>query len=153
MDSPHRTNRSIPTSSAAAAGDTPSYVYRVDPADATGNSNAGCAEASLQGLAAVFDKPAGILSYPNPFATQLKVRVDVPAQSGGTAQVKVSVYDAGRRLVTTLLDGTRGAGSYLLQWDGRNGSGQPVTPGVYLVVYELNGQKVKAEWLARKWAP
>jgi flagellar hook assembly protein FlgD len=67
---------------------------------------------------------------PNPFRTGTVVSIDVPASGG---DVQVSVFDASGRLVRKLADGARAGGVYPLRWDGANGSGQRVRPGVYFV--------------------
>jgi flagellar hook assembly protein FlgD len=44
----------------------------------------------------------------------------------------VSVYDLDGRLVRTLLNEQRGAGSHQVEWNGQDGSGQQVASGTYL---------------------
>ncbi|MBI5836651.1 MAG: IPT/TIG domain-containing protein [Candidatus Eisenbacteria bacterium] len=134
------------------------YEYRVSPVDIRGAENVGCATASLAarppggpstGLPAV----AATLGYPNPFAAQLKVRVDVPASAGTSARVRVTVFDAGRREVAVLMDEVRGPGRALLEWDARNAQGTPVAPGLYRIRMDVNGEQVHSEWVARRWTP
>ena len=65
-------------------------------------------------------------SYPSPFrpgAGDLTF-ADLPADA------TVRVYDAKGGLVTVLTADTTGRAA----WDGRNGSGEPVATGVYLVL-------------------
>ena len=67
-------------------------------------------------------------NVPNPFNPTTSIRFDVPE---GGADVTLRVYDAGGRLVRTLLDERRAAGTHSATWDGRNGMGAPVASGVY----------------------
>jgi hypothetical protein len=54
----------------------------------------------------------------------------------GGGQVTLRVYDAGGRLVATLVDEVQGAGAKTVQWDGRSRSGSTVASGVYF--YKLS---------------
>ena len=64
---------------------------------------------------------------PNPFrqATTLAFTL---ARAG---TVGLAVYGVDGRRVATLLSGARAAGAYRLDWDGRDGDGRPVRPGMY----------------------
>ena len=66
-------------------------------------------------------------NYPNPFNPSTMIRFEVPA----TAHVKIRLYDVTGRLVRTLLDETRDAGTFEVEWDGRNGVGDCVPAGLY----------------------
>ncbi len=50
-----------------------------------------------------------------------------------TAEVKAEVFDVRGRRVAHLGEGVFGAGEHGLAWDGRDGSGRAVAPGVYIV--------------------
>ena len=52
--------------------------------------------------------------------------------------VRVSIYDLAGRLVRTLVDREQVGGIYTEEWDGKNGSGEAVPPGNYLVVLEVS---------------
>ena len=49
-----------------------------------------------------------------------------------TGQVSLKIYNISGQLVKTLVNREQGAGSYSVQWDGRDESGQAVANGVYL---------------------
>ncbi|MBI2505254.1 MAG: hypothetical protein HYW07_18730 [Candidatus Latescibacteria bacterium] len=49
------------------------------------------------------------------------------------AQVKIEVYTLGGGRVWRLQAGTQGAGSHMVEWDGRDDQGRLVAPGMYLV--------------------
>ncbi len=67
-------------------------------------------------------------NVPNPFNPTTTIFYDVP--QGGT-DVTISIYDVSGRLVKTLVDDRRPAGTHQVVWDGRNASGNPVSTGVY----------------------
>jgi hypothetical protein len=70
---------------------------------------------------------------PNPFgsgASSTAIRFDLP----GNAAVRLQVFDAGGRLVRTLVDNTLPAGQHRVAWDGRNTAAQPVGSGVYFYI-------------------
>jgi hypothetical protein len=67
-------------------------------------------------------------NYPNPFNPSTTISFDLPRDS----VVRVSVYDLDGRLVRTLLNEQRGAGSHQVEWNGQDGSGQQVASGTYL---------------------
>ncbi len=69
-------------------------------------------------------------NYPNPFNPTTTISFDVPDPG---ARVKIVLYDVGGRLVTTLVDDNKVAGSYQIGWNGRNTRGEPVASGVYFL--------------------
>ena len=66
-------------------------------------------------------------NYPNPFNPITKLRYDLPEKS----QVTVKVYDLLGTVIITLVEEMREAGSYVVEWDGKNGKGELVTSGIY----------------------
>jgi Peptidase family M23/FlgD Ig-like domain len=73
-------------------------------------------------------------SAPNPFREATTVRYAVPREAPATLRV----YDAGGRLVATLLERGRadeGDGG-VASWDGRTASGEPAPSGVYFLRLE-----------------
>jgi len=58
--------------------------------------------------------------------------------------VRLSLHDAGGRLVRRLAAGTRAAGWNEVPWDGRDRTGRSVAPGVYFVRLEAAGQRSSA---------
>jgi hypothetical protein len=91
------------------------------------------------GVTAVRDAPATPFAFsppwPNPSrrATNLDFRLPAPAR------VRVEVVDVAGRRVTLLLDQALDAGSHSIRWDGRDGTGNAVVPGVYLVRLSTGG--------------
>jgi hypothetical protein len=80
--------------------------------------------------AVVSEKPEfSIGNYPNPFNPVTKINYLLP-QDGN---VKLQVFDITGRLVTTLADEVKVAGSYTASWDGSN-----LSSGVYFVRLVIN---------------
>jgi hypothetical protein len=71
----------------------------------------------------------GLAIQPNPFTPQTSISF-VLAKAG---VVSLDVFDAGGRRVTTLVHGSRPAGSHACRWDGRDASGREVPAGAYFV--------------------
>jgi hypothetical protein len=72
---------------------------------------------------------------PNPSfgRTALRFRTD------HAGRVRLMVHDVSGRVVASLLDEERPAGSHVIWWDGRRANGQPLPAGVYLVRASLDG--------------
>jgi hypothetical protein len=67
-------------------------------------------------------------NVPNPFNPSTTIYYDVPL---GTPAVSLRIYDAGGRLVRTLVEGRVPAGRRSVEWRGRDQSGKGVASGVY----------------------
>ncbi len=76
-------------------------------------------------------------NYPNPFnhATHIGFTLQQPAA------VSLQVFNTHGQLVTTLVEGTRPAGTYQTAWDGRDDQGQAVSSGAYIVRLDAAGQQ------------
>lgn len=79
---------------------------------------------------------------PNPFNPATTVRFELARAT----RAQVRVYDLSGRVVRTLLDEPRPAGTQTVLWDGSDDAGQPASSGVYLVRMVADGieQSVKA---------
>ncbi len=103
--------------------------YKVTAVDFSGNES----EPAQPG--AVSDVPAGIVNRyalhnasPNPFNPATVISFDLPRAS----RVKLTIHDLAGRLVRTLVQENREAGSHQVVWEGRNNNGGQVSSGVYL---------------------
>ncbi len=76
-------------------------------------------------------------NFPNPFNPATTIAFGL--KSGG--HVSLRIYDATGRVVTTLIDESRSAGSYTAEWNGRGAGGSTVASGVYF--YKLNTGEFK----------
>ena len=98
---------------------------------------AAVARAELRSGEAEF-RGAGFVLYqnvPNPFNPSTTIHYEVPA----SAQVALSVYDVGGRLVRRLVNDQKPRGSHVVRWDGRDEGGQEVSSGVYFVLLRSAG--------------
>ncbi|MCK6622955.1 MAG: T9SS type A sorting domain-containing protein [Calditrichaceae bacterium] len=79
-------------------------------------------------------------NYPNPFnsLTTISYRLP-PAGQTVTAEAELTVYDILGQRVKTLLSGSMPAGSYRVQWDGRDENGNPLASGVYVYCLRARG--------------
>jgi hypothetical protein len=71
-------------------------------------------------------------NFPNPFNPSTTVRYDTKAKG----LVTLRLYDVSGRLVRTLVDGIKDAGSYSAVWDGRNNLGSAAVSGIYFCKME-----------------
>src|SRR5690606_23944442 len=67
-------------------------------------------------------------NYPNPFNPTTQIRFALP-QSG---MVELKVYDVLGREVVTLINGEHNAGTYTVEWNGKNNYGAQVASGMYI---------------------
>ena len=74
-------------------------------------------------------------NYPNPFNPETRFSFSLTMSS----HVKIGIYDILGRNVRALIDHTYAPGVYQVQWDGKDGSGNAVTSGVYF--YRLSSQE------------
>ncbi len=70
-------------------------------------------------------------NYPNPFNPSTTIIYRLPE----AARVRLTIHDLTGRQVRELVNQNQNAGSYSVQWDGRNQAGQTVATGVY--IYEI----------------
>jgi hypothetical protein len=80
-------------------------------------------------------------NYPNPFNPKTTIQFKVAAASGdgSSLPVKLEVFNILGQSVKTLLDERRTPGSYRVEWDGTDVSGNRVSSGIYL--YRLSSEK------------
>ncbi|MDO9066896.1 MAG: T9SS type A sorting domain-containing protein, partial [Deltaproteobacteria bacterium] len=65
---------------------------------------------------------------PNPFSHKTSFNYQIKNQG----QVTFKVYNALGQLVNTLVNETKPAGAYQVEWDGKDGCGLKVSSGVYI---------------------
>lgn len=80
-------------------------------------------------------EPVLLPCAPNPFNPRTTLRFELPS----AGPVRLDVYDVAGRLVRSLVDETRAAGSHEVDWDGRDEAGNEVGSGVYLARLEFAG--------------
>ncbi len=74
--------------------------------------------------------------WPDPAPANTSIEFRIPS----SGVVRAQVLDVAGRRVTRLLDRTLDAGTHRLDWNGRDGSGRAVAPGVYLIQVSLGAQ-------------
>ncbi len=107
------------------------YAYKVTAVDIHGNESLW---ALLMPSEVTGDDPMPLpdatflkQNFPNPFNPVTTIGFGLK-ESG---YVSLRIYDAAGRLVTTLVDESRPAGSYSTEWNGQSSDGAPVSSGVY----------------------
>ncbi len=73
-------------------------------------------------------------NYPNPFNPVTNISFQVP----NSAHIQVNVYNILGQKVKTLIDGMKNAGSYTVQWNGKDENGQQVASGFYVIQLTSN---------------
>jgi len=68
-------------------------------------------------------------AYPNPFAGEISLLVDLPQSKSLTLEV----YNLKGQQIRTLATGLKASGKHLINWDGRDEKGAIVANGVYFV--------------------
>ncbi len=82
---------------------------------------------------------------PNPSSGTTSLSFSLPSR----AKVELSIYDSRGRLVRRLSDETRGVGTHIIEWDGRDSHGRNVSAGIYFGRLMVIGQSLN-EVQARK---
>jgi flagellar hook assembly protein FlgD len=78
-------------------------------------------------------------NHPNPFNPQTTISYELPA---GARRVRLFVFDLSGRVVRTLVDDDQPGGSYDVEWDGKNDSGEAIASGVYFYALNVGTQKM-----------
>ncbi len=102
-----------------AAGETGVYVYR--------NPAVVALEPEDDDPAPDLPSAVALRAGPNPFNPRLEIAYTLPR----AGQVRIDVFDARGRLVSTLMRADAPAGTSSLIWDGTDKTGRPVASGVY----------------------
>lgn len=74
-------------------------------------------------------------NYPNPFNPKTTINFALPEKSN----VTLRVYNVLGQSINDLVNQEMPAGSYTVEWDGRDGSGRAVASGVYFYRLETKG--------------
>jgi hypothetical protein len=103
---------------------------------------------SLRLLAEVFvrvgyaipdEEPFGLTVWPSPLGADEALKIGLRLRASGS--LVVEILDASGRRVRQLLHGTWGPGTVVLEWDARNGSGEPVPSGIYFLRVQHGGKE------------
>ena len=85
-------------------------------------------------------------NFPNPFNPTTTISYDLPSE----AQVSLVVYNVLGQEVTTLVNDRQGVGSYEVVWSGKDGSGTPVSSGIYFYKLTVGDFAVSKKMLLLK---
>jgi hypothetical protein len=83
---------------------------------------------------------------PNPFNANTTIRFHLPNDE----TVELTIYNLAGQQVAELLAGHRAAGTYVVQWDGRDRAGQRLAGGVYVYRLQMQNQVKKRKLLLLK---
>ena len=108
-----------PTYSLDVSVQTPAQIQSFGPADAP-----------ISGLLRG-DEFAFVNAGANPVRGNASFGFVIPRSSGAGTSVKLRIYDVRGRMVTTLVNGTRGAGTHFASWSGHDSRGNRVSSGPY----------------------
>lgn len=99
---------------------------------------------------AVDDVPAArapevlaVRAHPNPFTSTTALALSVPT----AGRTSVQIYDLAGRLVRTLVDEVRPAGTLVRTWDGRDDSGVSTAAGVYIARLQVGDRAVLGKFV------
>lgn len=117
------------------------YYYKLTAADLHGNESPvafllpqGTTDAAEGGRAAFF------LAAPSPNPLRAGRATMLRFGLASRADVSLALFDASGRRVRTLARGTRDAGEHAAAFDGRDGDGRALPPGVYLARLQAAGR-------------
>ena len=71
-------------------------------------------------------------NFPNPFNTNTHIRYHVPKKS----EVNLKIFDIRGREIVSLVGAQQLPGYKVVEWDGKDETGQPVSSGVYIVMLQ-----------------
>lgn len=75
------------------------------------------------------------VNYPNPFNPQTRIKFELSKAS----QITLKIFDVLGKEIRTLIDQFQNAGSYSVDWDGKDKLGEQVASGIYLYRMQVNG--------------
>ncbi len=76
-------------------------------------------------------------NFPNPFNSGTVIRFALPTSE----HVRLTLYNLAGQKVATLADGLRQAGSYTINWDGKDDGGRVLASGIYLYKLQAGTQE------------
>jgi len=85
-------------------------------------------------------------NYPNPFNPSTTFKFELPQ----TVKVKLEIYNILGERVITLVDGTYEAGAHRAYWDGKDGTGEKVSSGIYFAKFQAGDYQANKKMVVLK---
>jgi len=73
-------------------------------------------------------------NYPNPFEHSTTIQYTLQQ----TSHVRLTITDSSGKVVVIIVEEFQKEGKQVITWDGRDGSGKPVSPGVYYAIFSCD---------------
>lgn len=101
-----------------------------------GTHNASYSPNAVEELPVATGADHEVKNFPNPFSdgTYLEFELDKPGK------YRISIFDIHGHTLKTFSGGDQFSTAYTIYWDGYDGSGKMISPGVYLYRLEANGR-------------
>jgi parallel beta-helix repeat protein len=113
------------------------YYYRVAAYDNQGNLSLASSELAVINVG-IWGEPSNLpyttyieTNYPNPFNNATTIVYFVADVGPQPAEIEITVYDIGGRLIRKLYSGREEAGEHRISWDGRDDNNRELSSGVY----------------------
>lgn len=73
-------------------------------------------------------------NYPNPFNPSTIIKYQIPS----SGRVSIQIFDISGRLIRSINQEMKNAGTYQVVWEGKNNESQTVASGVYFYMVKFN---------------
>ena len=85
-------------------------------------------------------------NFPNPFNPNTNISFSLPLAQAA----RINIYNLKGQLVKKLLDANLPAGQNLINWDGRDDNGKPVSSGIYSYRLQSGGINITRKMMLMK---
>jgi phosphatidylserine/phosphatidylglycerophosphate/cardiolipin synthase-like enzyme len=85
--------------------------------------------------------------WPNPMRSEGVIDFTLPGWVAGGQQMSLKLYDTRGRLARTLVNGPAEAGPHRIEFDGRDGNGAKLAPGIYFLRLNAIGSHLTQKWV------
>jgi len=87
-----------------------------------------------------------LIIYPNPVISSATLAYEIPL----TGKVDISIYNLQGQKMTTLFNGVKPKGKHALTWNATDSWTKKVSNGQYLLILDVEGRKMKKQFLITK---
>jgi phosphatidylserine/phosphatidylglycerophosphate/cardiolipin synthase-like enzyme len=85
--------------------------------------------------------------WPNPMRGAGTIDFALPGSVASGQKMSLRLYDTRGRLTRTLIDGPAVAGPHRIEFDGRDGNGARLAPGIYFLRLDAVGSHLSQKWV------